>query len=515
MKAFPKKTLATALFLLILSSIFITASTPVSAVPVPPTGKPREYIAALIFQLIGWYNIGSGLSPKYFYADPDVIEIDYLSNTTVDLVWGTEREERRNWHRFQENIFPEFTLRYDAVFPPEIPEDAFRVVFDPATFDVVNYHEEVGGNDVQAQQPTTKMTLYLDLPPDPENTIQDFVLKVNVSIFRKYGDLIDTFGLLVTLFGGFLQANFQADVGHKSFYVFVKVKPFRDAEIYVPEPLELRPMDMKTAQIQVQNRGSHIEQFGFKVSGQKEPLIVNTPQPITLAPGEVRTLDVGFVSKPFAYDRGTLHTVSVDVYPYDEPDNIVARGDLTVWTKGFAVQAVFSFRYSWHIFFIISIIIFLLIMIALFRRIQLLKYLRKPRKPWTLYEEKQFLQKLLKDNKKDEYQKILEQMKSEYLSALLWYKYYKKSVLREQRRKSKLYSLIINPISGVKKVVKKPIIPKKPQKVKTKSKKPTSISLPKIKPKEIIKKPEPKPLTQQDEVLRKIRLQQRKMQKKA
>ena len=52
MKAFPRKTLATAFFLLILSSIFITASTPVSAVPVPPTGRPREYIAALIFQLI-------------------------------------------------------------------------------------------------------------------------------------------------------------------------------------------------------------------------------------------------------------------------------------------------------------------------------------------------------------------------------------------------------------------------------------------------------------------------------
>ena len=30
-----------------------------------------------------WFMVGSGPAPKYFYADPDYIEIDYLGNVTV------------------------------------------------------------------------------------------------------------------------------------------------------------------------------------------------------------------------------------------------------------------------------------------------------------------------------------------------------------------------------------------------------------------------------------------------
>jgi hypothetical protein len=511
------------IFLLLVLTIFCSLIISTSAEPEPYERGIIQKISAKLLGMI-WYNIGAGPYAKYFYANPSVVEIDYLDNVSTELIWGTERLERRNYHRFQPQVFPEFTLIYEAIFPPEVPEGAFRVIFDPPTFDVRDYHDfwdpQVTSGEIPVEsvaQASINMTLFLDIPADPENTFQDFILKINVSIYRKYGQLLAPlfmggFGRFA-FFGGFWRISNVADIGHKSFDLFVKVAPYREAEIIsISPPIEMQPNDLKNAKIQVQNRGSHIEQFGFKVSGAGDTLYVNTPSPITLSPGEIRTLDIGLITKPLAYDRGTLHTVSVDMYPTDTPNITIATGDLTVRTKGFALQSIFRFRFSWHIFFAISIILFLIILIAIIRRVQLLRYLKKPRKPWTLKEEKQYLQKLLKDKEKEEYQKNLEMMKSEHISALLWYKFYKKSVLREKRKKGKLFSIINNTFSSIKKVSKKPSLPKKTQIIKNKSKKTTTIKIPKIKTKEIIKKPEPKPLSKQDEVIRKIQLQQRKTQ---
>jgi len=253
--------------LIIFSSTLVHIAPTSQAIPEPPDpSKLWQQIWATLLSL-KWYNVGSGPTPKYFYADPDYIEVDYLGNTTVDLVWGVEDPERRPFHRFQSNVFPEFTLVYDVVFPEGIPEDAFHAVFDPPTFDIVEYDEEVGGSIAEAPQPATKLTLYLDIPSDPSNPIQDFILKVNVSIYRKYGDIMGIFGPLISFLSGIWRVNYEADIGHKFFYILVKIKTFRNAELYVPPLVEMSLNDCKSAQIQVQNRGSHIEQFGFRIDG--------------------------------------------------------------------------------------------------------------------------------------------------------------------------------------------------------------------------------------------------------
>ena len=120
-KVFRYTSFAVACMIIFSSTLIFLA--PISySEPIPPNNKLWERILAYFLKMI-WFNVGSGPTPKYFYADPDYIEIDYLGNTTVDLVWGVENPDRRPYHRFQSNVFPEFTLVYDVVYPEDIPED--------------------------------------------------------------------------------------------------------------------------------------------------------------------------------------------------------------------------------------------------------------------------------------------------------------------------------------------------------------------------------------------------------
>jgi len=448
-----------------------------------------------------WVNIGSGLKVKSFYTEPDYIEIDYLGNATVDVVWGvqnrTDEEKRDPWHRLNTNVTNEFTIAYDAIFPEGIPEDAFHAVFDPPIFDVLEYDRKVGGTTAHAQQPTTRLNLSMDLPPDPNNPIQDFILKINVTMVMKYGDLITylsgppgKFQLLtqaknfvIMLSGHYLKVNYLAENRVYRFNVslFVKVNPFCNAELYVPSLVNMHLNDCRTAQIQVQNRGSHIEQFGFRVNGEDDSLLVNTPSPVTLAPGEMGYVDVGLVTKPIAYDRGTLHSVSVEVYPCDQPNVTLSSGILSVRTKGFVVSNVPTIGYFWHIFFAGLIIFFFVILILINRRRKLARICKKPEKPWKHYNERGYLESLLKEKKLKEYKRTLEMMKEEYNSALLWYKDYRNFLIKERRKHGKLKKLLSGTLSRgtnvSKKTEQKPVVQPgakeqkiKPKAIRTKSK---------------------------------------------
>ena len=473
-----------------------------------------------------WYNIGSGPTPKYFYADPDYIEIDYLGNTTVDLVWGVENPERKPFHRFQSNVFPEFTLVYDVVFPKNIPEDAFHAVFDPPTFDIVEYDEEVGGSITEAPQPTTKLTLFLDIPRDPSNPIQDFILKINVSIYRKYGDIIKIFNPIISFLSGIWRANYEADIGHKSFYIFVKIKPFRNAELYVPPLVEMRLNDCKTTQIQIQNRGSNIEQFGFRIDDVGGSLLVNTPPPMTLYPGETGYAEVGLITKPVAYDRGTLHSVGIEVYACDQPNVTLSSGILSVKTQGFAIQGIFSFKYSWHLFFIGIIVIICGAIYLFIRRLKLNEICKKPQKPWTIPEEKEYLDKLLKEKKTGEYESTLKMMKEEYGSALLWYENYRKFLVKGKRKKGEMKKLtdsIVAKFLYISKKMEKKLVEKKKEMKEPKKKEPEmEQKTVEIKPgeikkdekREIVDKIAEREKRKREKVIRKIKNQQNKQNRK-
>jgi len=512
--------------LFIFSSTLVHIVPTSQAIPEPPDkSKLWQNIWAWLLSF-KWYNIGSGPTPKYFYANPDYIEIDYLGNTTVDLVWGVENPDRRPYHRFQSNVFPEFTLVYDVVYPEDIPEDAFHAVFDPPAFDIVAYDEEVGGNDAEAPQPATKLTLFLDIPRDPSNPIQDFILKVNVSIHRKYGDIMGIFGTLISFLSGIWRANFQGDIGHKSFYMHVKIKPFRNAELYIPSLIKMNLNDCKSAQIQVQNRGSHIEQFGFRIDNGGGSLLINTPPPMTLYPGETGYAEIGLITKPIAYDRGTLHSVGIEVYPYDQPNVTLSSGILSVKTQGFAIQGIFSFKYSWHLFFVGIIVIICGAVYLFIRRLKLTEICKKPPKPWTIPEEKKYLDKLLKEKKTGEYESTIKMMKKEYGSALLWYESYRESLIKEKHMDGKLKKLtdsIVAKFSDIFKKLEKKRVEKEKKLEEPKKKEPEmeqkivetkSKEITKDEKREIVDKIAEREKRKREKTLQKIKNQQNKQKKK-
>jgi len=431
--------------LIIFNSTFIFITPTCDAEPQAPEDFPPVlgWILENIFKAI-WYNVGSGPTPKYFFAEPSLIVIDYLGNATVDLVWGVEDSERKQYHRFQPQVFTEFRIEYEAVFPDEIQENAFNVVFDPPLYDVVEYDKQVGGTNPNASQPTTKLYLSLERPSDPGNPIEDFILKINVSIYRKFGDIITVFGFLPSFLSGIWKANYAADVGHKTFEIFVKIKPFNYVDLVMPQPVYMHINDLKSTRIKLTNLGSHVRQFGFRAKNNSGSLLVNTPPPITLYPGETGYAQVGLVSKPVAYDRGTLHSVEIEVFACENESVILEKGVLNVKTQGFAIQGIFSFKYSWHLFFASIFIIFILLIYWIFKRIKIGSSCKKPKKPWALPKEKQHLKNLLKENKKGEYKSTMEMMKQEYASSLLWYKYFRKSLIKKERKKGKLIIFLIN-----------------------------------------------------------------------
>jgi hypothetical protein len=333
---------------------------------------------------------------------------------------------------------------------------------------------------------------------------------VNVSIYKKYGDLIAPiksggFGI-GAFFGKFWRVNFNASIGHKNFSLLFKVKPFRNAELYVPSLVNMHLNDCRTAQIQVQNRGSHIEQFGFRVNGEDDSLIVNTPSPVTLTPGQIGYVDVGLITKPIAYDRGTLHSVNVEVYPFDQPNITLSSGILSLRTKGFVISNVPTIEYFWHIFFAGLIIFFFVILILINRRRKLARICKKPEKPWKYYNERGYLESLLKEKKVEEYKRTLEMMREEYNSALLWYKDHRNFLIKERRKQGKLKKLLSGISSRCSNVFKKTEQERVMQ---------PGAKEQKIKPKAIRTKP--KEITRDDgreKTLQKIRRQQQKQKKK-
>jgi hypothetical protein len=223
----------------------------------PDMPKWVNNIMSFIFTITGNYNLGSGYAPKIFTAEPYIIDIDYLGNATTDIIFGSYR---RNASGYQPAIYDDITLYYDAIFPNDVQTDAFRVYFDPPVLDLRSYHNQFADSK-QIPNPRTTMHISLQIPPTPDNPIQDFNLTVEVSIERKYTNFLGKFFGAIKFFEVFNSVS----VGKKSCEVFVKVKPFRYAEMSEPPTVSLRPNDMKTVQFRVQNRGSLIENFGFNI----------------------------------------------------------------------------------------------------------------------------------------------------------------------------------------------------------------------------------------------------------
>jgi len=402
---------------------------------------------------IFWFNIGASNKTKYFFAEPAVIELEYFKNKTVNITWGVQDDSKNMWHRFQPNMMEEYTLYYDVVYPSNINKSALHATFNPPVIDILEYHEKVGGTDAQAPQPKTVLNLSLDINSKHAIPVKDFILKVKITSKLKYGDLINELGRysslknkllrnFVTSFkmmlGGYFQAQFKNETRTKYIDILVKVKTYRNAILNVPGPIKMDINELKQARIEIQNQGNIIEQYGFRVVKGNESIKVNCPGSITVYPGYIRAAYFGIIPKSVLYDPGTLNSVKFELYSH-ESNVTLANGTISVYTQGLNIGGIVHVEYIRELIIILIIILFLYILNIYIRRLRYAKIFKKPEKPWEIIEEKKYLEKLQKQKKLKEFNNTLKMMRNEYHSSLLWYKEYRSLLLRELRKKRKLW----------------------------------------------------------------------------
>ncbi len=413
--------------------------------------------------------------PETWIADPNTINIEFLDQTTITV--GVINESTGNYISLQDKRFEPWELiptqdyEISLEIPDYLPDGAFIGHFSPQS--IVPWYEE--------GELKTQLNIESNIPEDislPEN-IQ---LRINITKYSTAANLYrppsDRRGHLRSL----IRSNFQhggagfsglgilwtinamtnllgppfgriysgkRTVDSISYVdIVVKLRRFHLIDIQPTQILEIGPDQLISIPLEIQNLGSHIDTFNFRIGNDTDnELIVSPPSAITLEPNEIGYTSIGVASPRILNDPGTARKIRIEAYSIYEPEKTF-NNTAAVITRGYYVSEV-----GWYYGTLILPIILLGIAFYLYRqRRRTRKFIKKPDKPWTLPEEKKYLEKLKKRDKK-EYESVRLMMEDEYKSALLWYKDYRKYLLKNSIKNS----------PGIKILLKKP---KKKQKKK-------------------------------------------------
>ena len=434
------------------------------------------------YQLVGIVPWAKGLfniPPIEFVTDPKVIELEYLEETTITV--GVINKTSGGWDNRQNFnphiLFPLEDYTFEFILPDYLPEGSIIPYFEPDRY--------IMGTDGDQK---TELTLKANLPEDvalPKNIIvfvnvTKWVTGANLYLPPnpiKHPDYTTWFQFFSKL--PFWVPNAIGLIGNNPFGkvysgkrtiensvhvpIIIKVNRFHEAEIQGPvTSVKMNPDDIKSIPIKIKNLGSHVDTFDFKINLDSESeLVVSPPSSITLKPFEESYTTLSVATPQLFNDPGTLHSIEVQAYSiYD--NSTVFSSSVGVLTQGVHVSelgAVYG----------VILLFFLFILIAFFyirRKKRLEKLGIKPDKPWSIPKEKDYLDSL-KEKDKQKYKEVKEMMQEEYVSALLWYKFYCKSKLNKDRKES-IFTKITKPIipkekkeKPVKKDKKKGVIVKK------------------------------------------------------
>ncbi len=194
--------------------------------------------------------------------------------------------------------------------------------------------------------------------------------------------------------------------------------------------------------LDVVNEGYYKDVFQFEIDAENGLLGLFNEQAIVIKPGETKRVTLGILTPEKLFDIGTAN--KIDVYVKSSGNSTRTHiGTLTVITQGFYITPL-VWIVTGFILFILSVII----ATYLFYRLNEFSELVKP---WLIPEEKKYLE-YLKKNKPDEYHKVLDMMRQEYQSAMLWYRsYFKTQILNSIKNKLSLSRLSLKTNTGIEK----------------------------------------------------------------
>jgi len=443
--------------------------------------------------------------PETFTAEPSIISLKYLNQT--DIIIGSKDPKTGEFRSLDSyginSVFVSHDFECSLEIPDYVPEDAFVPHFNPQ-FLVAGVEGDV----------KTKLRINSYIPKNatlPKN-IQ---LRVNITKFTTFGNIFfppkEEDPNIFYKISWFLSASgiFPGNpfgwkysgkrlLEYTSFVdIIVKVDRFHLVDIIPQNGLEIGPDQLVNISLEVRNRGSHTDSFNFRVNTDSY-LVVSPPPAITLEPNEVVYTSIGVASPRILNDPGSARSINIEAYSIYEP-NTIFNNTATIITRGIYVSEVVAYYFVLLLFAAMLFYAF----ISFRKRRIFRKICKKPDKPWTIPEEKEYLVELKKKDRK-EFEKVRLMMEDEYKSSMLWYKNYCIAIKRKERR-GKL-SQIISVLKRPKKKEIKP--PKKERKLAILKKVEKPIEKPEI------QKIQEEFEEEREKVLQKIKREQEKQIKK-
>ena len=393
------------------------------------------------------------IPPISFVAEPNVVSLEYLTET--EIIIGVKNETTGEWNSKKDfdphPLFPAEDYTFELITPDYLPEGVFTAHFDPQAYEM--------GTDGEQK---TKFIISSKIPEDV-SLPQNIVLWVNVTKwvtgFNTYLPPKGKRGIMpfsfitgksptfmwffssIGLTGGFPFGSFYSGKrvidAFQHIPILVKINRFHLAEVEPSKTVTMGPDDLVSIPVMVRNFGSHVDTFNFKVFTDSDSnLVVSPPSAITLDPHETGYVSLSVASSEMFQDLGTAHSIYIQAYSIYDNEKFF-NTTATVITRGAYVSEL---NVAYSVLFLI--VIFMFVFFYWFRRKRVVdKICKKPKKPWTLPEEKKKLEKL-KEKDKEKYDKALKKMDEEYEAEMSLYKDVRKSALKRIRKQKGFLSSI-------------------------------------------------------------------------
>ena len=267
------------------------------------------------------------------------------------------------------------------------------------------------------------------IPQSTNGTTADIKLRVNVDELAAENTV--TIKIKATRY---LKDN--SPYGSSYFSIPVKSEKLNYLDVKPIDTVkEVPPDSIVNFEIEVTNLGYFIDTFVATVESDDDVTGLLSDQSFVLNPRETRTVTLYVYTQDTFFDPGTTHTLNISAYSLKYPDNKYFA-QVQVTTRGFYFSPLLIF--SMALVIIILIMIYVVFFYVKEKRDR--ELFGKPTKPWTLPEEKRYLDKL-KEKDKEEYDKVLHMMKDEYQSALLWFEDYRNSMKQDEKGRKQKESL--------------------------------------------------------------------------
>jgi len=212
--------------------------------------------------------------------------------------------------------------------------------------------------------------------------------------------------------------TFGDPIGESWIYVPVKASPtnYIKMETLQDSRKTTAPKTLVDFKLDIKNEGYYKDVFEFEIEEENGLMALMNQQAVTLLPGETKRLTLEILTPEKLFDPGTPNEIQIYVRSTGNTTKTLV-GTLIVITQGVHISPLFA---------IIAIPIIVLIVgfyigFVWYKNKKDRELYGKPNKPWNIPEESQYLKEMKKKDS-EKYNQVLDMMKQEYESALLWWK---------------------------------------------------------------------------------------------